>query len=87
MQSRNVSRLETVAEGLGELNENMVYVGGAVAELYVTDPAKTDIRETMDIDCVTQLSSYGKLAELEELLRKKGFHNDTSPSAPICRWI
>lgn len=87
MQSRNVSRLETVAEGLGELNENVVYVGGAVAELYVTDPAKTDIRETMDIDCVTQLSSYGKLAELEELLRKKEFHNDTSPGAPICRWI
>ena len=44
-----------------------------MAELYVTDPAKTDIRETMDIDCVTQLSSYGKLAELEELLRKRDF--------------
>lgn len=76
MQSDNVSRLTAVAEGLGELNENVVYVGGAVAELYVTDPAKTDIRQTMDIDCVTQLSSYSKLAELEELLRRKGFHTE-----------
>lgn len=87
MQSHNVSRLETVAEGLGELNEYVVYVGGAVAELYVTDPAKTDMRETMDIDCVTQLSSYAKLTELEGLLRRKGFQNDTSPGTPICRWI
>lgn len=87
MQSHNISRLESVAEGLGELNKSVVYVGGAVAELYVTDPAKTDIRETKDVDCVTQLTSYEKLVELEDALRKKGFQNDTSPGAPICRWI
>lgn len=87
MQNHNVARIEAVAEGLGELNERVVYVGGAVAELYVTDSAKTDIRETLDIDCVTQLSSYGRLAELEDELRKKGFHNDVSNDAPICRWI
>lgn len=87
MLNGNVFRLEAIAKALGELNERVVYVGGAVAGLYVTDPAKTDIRETLDVDCVVQLSSYGKLAELEEVLRTKGFCNDTSAGAPICRWI
>lgn len=87
MQSHNINRLEIIAKGLGELNNRVVYVGGSVAEFYVTDPAKTDIRETLDIDCVTHLSSYIELAELEEALRKKGFKNDTSDGAPICRWV
>lgn len=87
MPSANIERLQNVAEGLGELNEKMVYVGGAVAELYVTDPASTDIRPTKDIDCVTEMDSYGKLGELENLLREKGFQNDRSQGAPICRWV
>lgn len=37
MQSLNVSKLETVTESLNELNKNVVYIGGAVAELYVID--------------------------------------------------
>lgn len=40
MPSPNIKRLQDVADGLEELNEKMVYVGGAVAELYVIDPAK-----------------------------------------------
>lgn len=31
--------LQTVAKGLAELNNEMVFVGGAVAELYADDPA------------------------------------------------
>jgi len=33
MPSRNIAMLQTVANGLGELNEKMVFVGGVVAEL------------------------------------------------------
>lgn len=87
MQNYNIGRLEIVARGLGELNKSIVYVGGAVAELYVADPAKTDIRETMDVDCVVELSSYVEQIELEKKLREKGFKNDTSANAPICRWV
>lgn len=87
MPSPNIKRLQDVADGLEELNEKMVYVGGAVAELYVTDPASTDIRPTMDIDCVTELASYSKLSQLENSLREKGFKNDQSPDTPMCRWI
>ena len=87
MAARNLKRLPKVASVLGELYGCVVYVGGSVAELYVSDPAATDIRPTMDVDCVVELASYKSFNELSELLRKKGIQNDQSSGAPICRWI
>jgi predicted nucleotidyltransferase len=87
MPTDNIEMLQTVADGLEELNEDIVFVGGAVAELYADDPASSDIRPTQDVDCTIELSSYKELTELEEALRAKGFTNDNSNGAPICRWI
>ncbi len=87
MPNTNITMLQTVAEGLGELKDEVVFVGGAVAELYADDPAASDIRPTKDVDCVIELSSRVKHAQLEENLRKKGFNHDTSVGAPICRKI
>lgn len=83
----NIDMLQTVADGLEELKDEIVFVGGAVAELYADDPASSDIRTTQDVDCTIELSSYKELTELEEELRAKGFANDNSQGAPICRWI
>lgn len=87
MPSDNINMLQTVARGLGDLRDEMVFVGGAVAELYADDPASSDIRPTQDVDCTIELSSYREHTELENELRPKGFANDTSQGAPICRWI
>jgi len=87
MPSTNINMLQTVANGLGELKNDMVFVGGAVAELYASDPAASDIRPTLDVDCVIGLSTRLEFYRLEENLRAKGFANDTSQGAPICRWV
>lgn len=87
MPSTNITMLQIVADGLEELKDEMVFVGGSIAELYANDPAASDIRPTLDVDCVNELSSRMAHAKLEENLRKKGFANDTSKDAPICRWI
>jgi hypothetical protein len=79
--------LQIVAKGLGELKTNVVFVGGSVAELYADNPAASDIRTTLDIDCIIKLRSRMAHARLEEKLRTMGFVNDTSMGAPICRWI
>ena len=79
--------LQTVANGLGEMRDEMVFVGGAVAELYADNPAASEIRPTIDVDCVIEISSRLQFARMEENLRVKGFTNDTSKGAPICRWI
>ena len=87
MPTDNIEMLQTVADGLKELKDDIVFVGGAVAELYADDPASSDIRPTQDVDCTIELSSYKEHTELEEDLRAKGFAYDTSQGAPICRWI
>lgn len=87
MPSTNIIMLQTVANGLGELKNEMVFVGGAVAELYADNPAASEIRPTIDVDCVIEISSRLQFAKMEENLRGRGFKNDTSEGAPICRWI
>jgi hypothetical protein len=79
--------LQTVANGLGELKDRMVFVGGVVAELYADDPATSDIRPTIDVDCVIEIGSRIEHAQMEDELRAKGFSNDVSQGAPICRWV
>jgi len=87
MPDTNIEMLQTVANGLEELKEEVVFVGGAVAELYADDPASSDIRPTFDVDCVIELSSRLEHAKLEERLRTLKFSHDISKGAPICRWI
>ena len=87
MHSTNILMLQTVANGLGELKNEMVFVGGAVAELYADNPAASEIRPTIDVDCVIEISSRLQFARMEENLKVRGFKNDMSEGAPICRWI
>jgi hypothetical protein len=39
-----------IANALGGLNNEVVFVGGATVSLYIDDPAAEDIRPTKDID-------------------------------------
>jgi predicted nucleotidyltransferase len=87
MPSANIEMLQVVAKGLGTLKEDVVFVGGSVAELYASNPELSDIRPTLDVDCVIELHSRAAFAKLEDNLRALEFTNDTSNGAPICRWI
>ncbi|MCF8222778.1 MAG: hypothetical protein K9J25_06490 [Bacteroidales bacterium] len=87
MPGTSIDKLQIVANGLGELIEEMVFVGGTVAELYADNPEISDIRPTDDVDCVIELGSTRDHDDLEADLREKGFIHDTSPGAPVCRKI
>jgi hypothetical protein len=54
--SLNIERLESVAKGLGDRLADTAFVGGAVVELYVDDPAAPPVRNTADIDCVVSVT-------------------------------
>ena len=87
MDKTNLERLQDVAEGLDELNDKVVYVGGSVTQFYVNDEAFQEARPTMDVDCVVELMSYSEYEEFNESLRKKKFEEDKREGAPICRWL
>ena len=83
----NILLLETVAQHLGaELLERMVFVGGAVAGLLITDPAMPSIRPTEDVDLVVQVTVLREYHSVEAALKALGFKQDMSADAPICRW-
>ena len=81
----NIRRLIKIAIALGDLRDEMLFVGGTVTSLYADDIGAPDIRPTDDVDCVTELASYGSYADLESRLRNIGFKNDIE-SGIICRW-
>jgi predicted nucleotidyltransferase len=83
----NVMLLELVADRLGgELRSELVFVGGAVAGILITDPALPTIRATQDVDVIVHAAVLSDYHKIESALRARGFVNDTGPQAPICRW-
>lgn len=58
-----------------------------MTELYANNPAASDIRASLDVDCVIELGTRSTFDMFEQDLRSKGFSNDTSVGSPICRWI
>lgn len=83
----NVALLEIVARRLGEdLRQRLVFVGGAVAGLLITDPAMPSIRPTQDVDLIAEVLARHDFYHLEDLLKTQGFTQDLRPQAPICRW-
>ncbi len=68
---------------LGEL----VFVGGAVTSLLVTDEGAGLPRTTLDVDAIAEITSYAEYTAFGERLRALGFSEDTSEGAPLCRWI
>lgn len=50
MNLENIRMLELAAEHLGDLLDEVVFVGGATVELWITDEAAPEFRPTDDIE-------------------------------------
>jgi len=81
----NIHAIKNIARALGELNDKVVYVGGAVVSLYVNDPGADDVRPTKDVDIGLEISSLSKLEELRKNLTAKGFIQ-TAEDDVMCRF-
>jgi predicted nucleotidyltransferase len=79
--------LLVVVRRLGDLRDRVVFVGGSVRGLLITDPAAAPERPTDDVDMIVNLTSTAAFHQLGAELRALGFLEDTTPGAPICRWI
>ena len=87
MKNTRINRIATiqVAKALGELNEQVVFVGGAVVSLYIDDPAADDVRPTQDIDLTFEVVSPNQLEHLREELNKRGFQQHAEDDV-MCRF-
>ncbi len=83
----NLETLMLAVDRLEDLADEMVFLGGCATGLLITDPAAPPIRVTRDVDAIVQAFSKADYYRLAEKLRAKGFKEDTSDGAPLCRWI
>jgi hypothetical protein len=87
LENPNLAMLEMAVQALGDLCESLVFVGGCATGLLVTTVRAHHIRATEDVDVVTRVATISGYHDVEARLSGRGFKHDTSPEAPICRWI
>ena len=85
VKAANIAMLEIVANRLGDLICDVVFVGGCTTSLLIDDPGAPDVRITQDVDCIVDVLSLNEHHQLEKKLREKGFKQSISEDM-ICRW-
>jgi hypothetical protein len=82
-----INRIATkkIAAALKGLNQNVVYVGGAVVSLYIDDPSADDVRPTKDIDISMEIANVGELETIREEIQQRGFYQSHEDDV-ICRF-
>ena len=87
MTNPNLEMLRLAVENLGELADEMVFVGGCTTGLLITDKGAAEVRATDDVDSIVEVTSYGQYNTFAEKLKKIDFREDTREGAPVCRWV
>jgi hypothetical protein len=82
-----LAALRAVASRLGPLRKEVVFVGGMIRGLLISDPGASGSRPTDDIDVVAEVGSRAEYYELAERLQALGFVPDRRERAPLCRWL
>jgi predicted nucleotidyltransferase len=86
MDFHNLDLLESAAEKLRPLLPEIVFVGGCATGLLITDPGAAPVRQTYDVDIISEIASYADYGVFSERLRALGFTEDSREGAPLCRW-
>lgn len=77
--------LDEVAAALDRLDPPPVFVGGAVIGLFLDDFGRSQMRPTVDVDCIVpEVLTTASWWRLEQELRGRGWSPD--PLGPICRY-
>jgi len=74
-----------IAHALGDMNEQVIFVGGAVVSLYIDDPSADDVRPTQDIDISMKIAGLSELEDIRKKLLARGFRQSHEDNV-ICRF-
>jgi hypothetical protein len=68
-----VDCITEVAIRLGDIVNEVVFVGGAVSGLLITDPAVSSMRPTLDVDVIIEVTTQQEYYKFQERLKERGF--------------
>lgn len=81
----NLAMLLVIADRLGPLRKKVVFLGGCTTGLLVTDTAAPDVRATVDVDLIVEVTASLAFHAIEAEMRKRDFQPDME-SGIRCRW-
>ncbi|MGC2402469.1 MAG: hypothetical protein WA510_21925 [Acidobacteriaceae bacterium] len=87
MPDPNLRLLEEAATKLAPFLQEIVFVGGVILGLLITDKAAAPIRSTNDVDVIAEILTYVDYIAFSERLRQAGFTEDMSEEPLTCRWL
>lgn len=73
-KKQSIEAIKIIVGTLGDLNDQVIYVGGAVAALYADEPGAPEIRPTKDVDIVIEVASEMELETFRQKLAERGFY-------------
>jgi hypothetical protein len=82
-----IEMLEIVAAAIADLTLDVTFTGGTTIPLYLDAIAALEVRPTDDVDCVVEVTTQAGYYRLAAQLRELGLEEDTTPGAPLCRWL
>jgi hypothetical protein len=68
----NIETLEMAAARLGELRDELVFLGGCATGLLISDAGAPPMRMTRDVDVIAEVASLSDYHGLSARLRKRG---------------
>ena len=86
MANPNLAMLTAMAQAMGELCEQVVFVGGCATGLLVDDAELMDVRPTEDVDAIVEVASLGAYHRIAEQLMGRGFKQTMADNTPPFRW-
>jgi predicted nucleotidyltransferase len=86
MANPNLGLLVGMAQALGPLCEQVVFVGGCATGLLVDDANLMDVRPTEDVDAIVEVASLAAYHHLAKQLMQRGFKQTMADNTPPFRW-
>jgi len=87
MANPNLALLTAMAQAMGPLCEQVVFVGGCATGLLVDDVDLMDVRPTEDVDAIVEVASLAAYHRLADQLMQRGFKQTMADNTPPFRWF
>ena len=86
MANPNLTMLIAMAQAMGPLCEQVVFVGGCATGLLVDDAGLMDVRPTEDVDAIVEVASLVAYHRVADKLMDRGFKQTMADNTPPFRW-
>jgi len=82
----NLALLVGMAQAMGPLCDQVVFVGGCATGLLIDNTKLMDVRPTEDVDAIVEVATLAGYHALAEQLMQRGFKQTMADNTPPFRW-